>query len=126
MTERYKLLVVDDDEAMIDYLHAKLGERYDIVSTNAPENVLGLARSERPNLILCDINMPGMDGGDVSKALHAHPEVRTVPVLFLTALISPSDLKHTGNLIGGRPAISKQVPIPELEKRIRQLIEQKA
>lgn len=126
MTERYKLLVVDDDEAMIDYLHAKLGDRYDIVSTNAPENVLGLARSERPNLILCDINMPGMDGGDVSKALHAHPEVRTVPVLFLTALISPSDLKHTGNLIGGRPAISKQVAIPELEKRIRQLIEQKA
>jgi len=126
MSERYKLLVVDDDEAMIDYLHAKLGERYDIVSTNAPENVLGLARSEHPNLILCDINMPGMDGGDVSKALHAHPEVRAVPVLFLTALISPSDLKHTGNLIGGRPAISKQVPIPELEKRIRQLIEQKA
>ena len=126
MTERYKLLVVDDDEAMIDYLHAKLGDRYDIVSTNAPENVLGLARSERPNLILCDINMPGMDGGDVSKALHAHPEVRAVPVLFLTALISPSDLKHTGNLIGGRPAISKQVAIPELEKRIRQLIEQKA
>jgi CheY-like chemotaxis protein len=126
MTERYKLLVVDDDEAMIDYLHAKLGDRYDIVSTNAPENVLGLARSERPNLILCDINMPGMDGGDVSKALHAHPEVRSVPVLFLTALISPSELKHTGNLIGGRPAISKQEPVPELEKRIRQLIERKA
>ena len=126
MTERYKLLVVDDDEAMIDYLHAKLGDRYDIVSTNAPENVLGLARSERPNLILCDINMPGMDGGDVSKALHAHPEVRSVPVLFLTALISPSELKHTGNLIGGRPAISKQEPVPELDKRIRQLIERKA
>jgi CheY-like chemotaxis protein len=126
MTERYKLLVVDDDEAMIDYLHAKLGDRYDIVSTNAPENVIGLARSERPNLILCDINMPGMDGGDVSKALHNHPEVRSVPVLFLTALISPSELKHTGNLIGGRPAISKQEPIPELEKRIRQLIEKKA
>jgi len=126
MSERYKLLVVDDDEAMIDYLHAKLGDRYDIVSTNAPENVLGLARSERPNLILCDINMPGMDGADVSKALHAHPEVRTVPVLFLTALISPNELKNTGNLIGGRPAISKQAAIPELEKRIRQLIEKKA
>ena len=126
MTERHKLLVVDDDEAMIDYLHAKLGDRYDIVSTNAPENVLGLARSERPNLILCDINMPGMDGGDVSKALHAHPEVRSVPVLFLTALISPSDLKHTGQQIGGRPAISKQVPLAELVKRIQQLIDEKA
>jgi CheY-like chemotaxis protein len=126
MTERHKLLVVDDDEAMIDYLHAKLGDRYDIVSTNAPENVLGLARSERPSLILCDINMPGMDGADVSKALHAHPEVRTVPVLFLTALISPSELKHTGQQIGGRPAISKQAPLEELAKRIQQLIDRKA
>jgi putative two-component system response regulator len=125
MSERYKLLVVDDDEAMIDYLHAKLGERFDIVSTNAPENVLNLARTERPHLILCDINMPEMDGADVSKALHAHPEVRTVPMLFLTALISPDELKNTGNLIGGRPAISKQAAIPELEKRIRQLIERK-
>jgi CheY-like chemotaxis protein len=126
MSERYKLLVVDDDEAMIDYLHAKLGDRFDIVSTNAPENVLNLARTERPHLILCDINMPEMDGGDVSKALHAHPEVRTVPMLFLTALISPNELKNTGNLIGGRPAISKQAAIPELEKRIVQLIEKKA
>ena len=126
MTERHKLLVVDDDEAMIDYLHAKLGDRYDIVSTNAPENVLGLARSERPNLILCDINMPGMDGGDVSKALHAHPEVRTIPVLFLTALISPSELKQTGQQIGGRAAISKQAPLEDLAKRIQQLIDRKA
>lgn len=126
MTERHKLLIVDDDEAMIDFLHAKLGDRYDIVSTNAPENVLGLARSERPSLILCDINMPGMDGGDVSKALHAHPEVRTVPVLFLTALISPSELQHTGQQIGGRPAISKQAPLEELAKRIQQLIDRKA
>ena len=118
MSKRHKLLVVDDDEAMIDYLHAKLGDRHDIVSTNAPENVLGLARSERPSLILCDINMPGMDGGDVSNALRDHPELRGVPVLFLTALISPSDLKHTGHEIGGRPAISKQVPLEELARRI--------
>ena len=126
MIEKHKLLVVDDDEAMIDYLHAKLGDRYDIVSTNAPEHVLGLARSERPSLILCDINMPGMDGADVSKALHAHPEVHTIPVLFLTALISPSELKQTGQQIGGRPAISKQAPLEDLAKRIQQLIDRKA
>ena len=125
MSERHKLLVVDDDEAMIDYLHAKLGDRYDIVSTNAPENVLGLARSERPSLILCDINMPGMDGGDVSKSLHAHPEVRHVPVLFLTALISPSELNSTGSTIGGRRAVSKQAPLAELISRIDELIARK-
>jgi CheY-like chemotaxis protein len=121
MIERHKLLVVDDDEAVIDYLQAKFGERYDIVSTNAPENVLGLARKERPSLILCDIDMPGMDGGDVSRELYGDDEVRDIPVLFLTGLASPADLKGSGDQIGGRPAISKQAPLAELLKRIESL-----
>ena len=120
------VLVIDDDEAVAWAIAGRLGKDFRVVGLNEPARAVERTCDEKPSLILCDINMPGMDGGDVSKALHAHPEVRTVPVLFLTALISPSDLKHTGNLIGGRPAISKQVPIPELEKRIRQLIEQKA
>lgn len=121
MTGRYKLLIVDDDEAVIDYLRAKLGARYDIVSTNVPENVLGLARKERPSLILCDVDMPGMDGGDVSKQLYADAEVRDIPVLFITALASPADLKNLEHQIGGRPAISKQAPPKELVKRIESL-----
>src|SRR5262249_11862330 len=114
-------LVVDDDEAVIDYLHAKLGAAYDVVSTNAPERVLELARKERPSLILCDIDMPDMDGGDVSKELYADPELRDIPVLFITGLVSPSDLKGKAHQIGGRPAISKQAPLEELAKRIESL-----
>ena len=110
---------IDPDALTVDGIR-------DGMLAEVPVTVLGLARSERPNLILCDINMPGMDGADVSKALHAHPEVRTVPVLFLTALISPSELKQTGQQIGGRPAISKQAPLEELAKRIQQLIDRKA
>lgn len=121
MIDKHKLLVVDDDEAVIDYLHAKLGQSYDIVSTNAPEHVLGLARSERPSLILCDVDMPGMDGGDVSKALFADTEVRDIPVLFVTGLVSSADLKQVGQQIGGRPAISKHAPLAELAKKIELL-----
>jgi CheY-like chemotaxis protein len=121
MIEKHKLLIVDDDEAVIDFLHAKLGERYDIVSTNTPENVLPLARKENPSLILCDVDMPGMDGGDVSKALYGDSELREIPVLFITGLVSPSDMKNVGHQIGGRPAISKQAPQAELLKRIETL-----
>ena len=64
-----KILVVDDDEAVLDYLRAKLGTRYELVATQVPETVMDLARRELPNLILCDIDMPGMDGGDISAAL---------------------------------------------------------
>ena len=121
MIEKHKLLIVDDDDAVIDYLHAALGETYDIVSTNAPEHVVELARKELPSLILCDVDMPGMDGGDVSKELYGDAEVRDIPVLFVTNLVSPTDLKGAGHQIGGRPAISKQAPPEDLVKRIESL-----
>jgi CheY-like chemotaxis protein len=122
MIKKHKLLVVDDDDAIVDYLQAKLGTRYDIVSTNAPESVLRLARKERPNLILCDMDMPGMDGGDVSKELFGDAELRDIPVLFITALVTPTDMKNLGHQIGGRSAISKQAPPEELAHRIDSLI----
>jgi len=123
MIEKHKLLVVDDDDAVVEYLQAKLGTRYDIVSTNAPESVIRIARKERPNLILCDMDMPGMDGGDVSKELYGDAEVRDIPVLFITALVTPADMKNLGHQIGGRSAISKQAPAEELAQRIESLIQ---
>jgi two-component system cell cycle response regulator len=122
MGGRNKLLIVDDDNAVIDYLRAKLSSSYDIVSTTAPESVLAVVRKERPDLILCDVDMPGMDGGDVSKALYADAEARDIPVLFLSALVTPQDMQSLGHQIGGRSAISKQTPPEELAKRIESLI----
>jgi CheY-like chemotaxis protein len=107
---------------VLDFLQAKLGARYDLVSTNAPENVLKLARSEQPQLILCDVDMPEMDGGDLSSALFADEELRDIPLLFLTALASPADLKRLAGQIGGRPAISKSEPVDKLVARIEALI----
>ena len=121
MTKR-KILLVDDDEAALDFLQAKLGSRYDLVSTNAPENVIKLARSHSPNLILCDVDMPEMDGGDLSSALFADEELRDIPVLFLTALASPADLKQLAGQLGGRPAVSKSEPIEKLIGRIEALL----
>jgi putative two-component system response regulator len=122
MISNFKILVVDDDEAVLDYLQAKLGARYDLVATNAPENVMNLARREKPDLILCDVDMPEMDGGDVSKALYADGELEAIPLLFLTALASPEDLKRLSGQLGGRPAISKKAPLDQLVARIQQLL----
>ena len=119
---RRKILLVDDDEAVLDFLQAKLGARYDLVSTNAPENVLTLARSQQPQLILCDVDMPEMDGGDLSSALFADAELRDIPVLFLTALASPQDLKRLAGQLGGRPAVSKSEPVDQLVARIEALL----
>ncbi|HEY3073780.1 MAG TPA: response regulator [Burkholderiales bacterium] len=117
-----KILIVDDDEAVLDFLQAKIGARYDLVATNAPENVLKLAREHQPQLILCDVDMPEMDGGDLSSALFADDELRDIPVLFLTALATPQDLKRLAGQLGGRPAVSKSEPIAKLVERIEALI----
>ena len=121
MIEKHKLLIVDDDDAVIDFLHAKLGNRYDIVSTSTPENVLRLARETAPSLILCDVDMPGMDGGDVSRELSGDAELSDIPVVFLTNLVSPADMQGDGLQIGGRPAISKRAPLAELIRKIESL-----
>jgi CheY-like chemotaxis protein len=121
---KHKILVVDDDEAVLDFMQAKLGARFEIVSTTESEKVLGLASAERPQLILCDIEMPGMDGGDISAAVYGRDDLRDIPVLFLTALVSPDELKIQQDQLGGRPAISKDAPIDQLIARIESLIAQ--
>ena len=114
---RHRLLVVDDDEAVLDYLRAKLGPRYDMTFTESSSKVLQLARSGRPDLILCDIDMPGMDGGDVSAALFADEQTRDIPVLFLSQLVDGGKRE-----VGGRHAIAKSAPVAELVARIDSLL----
>jgi putative two-component system response regulator len=101
---------------VLEYLRAKLGARYELVCINTSEKVLNLARGERPDLILCDIDMPGMDGGDVSAALFADDRTRGIPVLFLSALLSAE------KEVGGRHAIAKSAPLPELVAKIESLL----
>src|SRR5919109_5678452 len=94
MSQRAKILIVDDDELSLEMLQTKLADRYDIVATQTPGNVVGLARETEPDLILCDFDMPEMDGTEVSEALRADDELRLIPFLFLTSLATTADLER--------------------------------
>lgn len=117
-----KILVIDDDEAIVAYLVAKLAQHYELVSTTDPYKAVGLARAERPDLVLCDIDMPGMGGGDVVAALSSDPQTAGIPVMYLTALVSPEETRDMGGNVGGRPGVAKRAPIAELLQRIGELI----
>jgi CheY-like chemotaxis protein len=121
--EQKKILVADDDEAVLDFLQAKLGADYAVIATNAPEHVVALAKKHVPDLIVCDVDMPEMDGGDVSAALWADEETRAIPMLFLTALASPPEIAATKGQIGGRAALSKRSPPAELVARIKAMVD---
>lgn len=87
MTEaRRKILVIEDEEPIRGLVETILrGAGYAVVSTGDPTQAAELARRELPDLILCDIAMPVLDGYGVLKALQADPAAPRFAVVFLTA-----------------------------------------
>ena len=95
MTEASKksqtILVVDDIKENADLLEAILSAEYTIKTASRGSEALEIARTTPPDLILLDIMMPEMDGYDVCMALKADPVTHKIPVIFVTALLSPGD-----------------------------------
>jgi putative two-component system response regulator len=114
MSGRRKVLVVDDDPAVTAYVEAKLSRDFDVVATNDPRHAVRLASAEQPHVILCDIDMPGMSGGDVAAALARDPMTAFIPLVYLTALVSPEEASELEGQVGGRPGVSKRAQLSEL------------
>jgi CheY-like chemotaxis protein len=115
---RKKILVIDDDPAVLKILETKLTSRYYVVSTDKPGQALALARREKPDVVLCDIDMPGMTGGEVAAALSGDRETSAIPFIYLTNLVSPAEAQDLGGQVGGRSGVSKRAPLAELVKLI--------
>lgn len=87
-----KVLIVEDNELNMKLFHDLL-EAHDIdtVQTMEGKNVLELARSEKPDLILMDIQLPEVSGLDVTKWLKADEELKSIPVVAVTAFAMKGD-----------------------------------
>ena len=116
---RSKILVVDDQILNIRLIERKL-EMIDmevISCTNGPE-AIRLATGERPDVILLDIMMAGMNGIEVCQALKNFEETREIPVIFLTALDSREQKVH-GLEAGAADYVTKPFDLDETVARIR-------
>ena len=122
MAARKKILLVDDDEIIVNLLTHRLGGLYDMQGTTNPRAALRMALAEQPDLVLCDIDMPGMSGGDLAYALSRQAGLADIPILYLTAIVSLDEVHDLDGVLGGRPGVSKQAPLPELISRIDALI----
>jgi len=115
-----KILIVDDEKDIVDFFGRILvREGFEVVSTTSASEGLSLADQERPNLILLDINMPDMDGGDVVKFLQLNKKTMGIPVVFLSGLITKEE---EGN-IKGQLYISKSSTKEEIIKKIKTVLE---
>lgn len=108
-----KLLIVDDERGIVDMIQSYFQTQYDILTAYSGQEALKKVAC-KPDLILLDINMPGMDGLTVCQQIREHI---ACPILFLTARIESSD-KIIGFQAGADDYIVKPFDLDELGARI--------
>ena len=113
-----RILVVDDAMENIQILHGALQDEHEVLFALDGAKALALARAQRPDLILLDAVMPGMDGYEVMATLRAEAATADIPVIFVTALKSPEDETRALDA-GAADFIGKPVNAAVVRARVR-------
>jgi two-component system, OmpR family, alkaline phosphatase synthesis response regulator PhoP len=114
-----KILIVDNDHDILELLKLRLENwGYFVIQADNGNEALKIARQEKPNLIILDIAMPGMDGGWVREQLKKMPITEKIPVIFLTCLFTKSEEADFGNLIADQFLLAKPYNPEELHAAI--------
>lgn len=124
--ERACVLVVDDQPANIQLLGMTLGKLgYEVLPASDGSTALKRLTVRRPDLVLLDLLMPGMDGCEVCRRMQAHPEWQDIPVIFLSAA-DDKDLIVRALESGGVDFVTKPFHHAELLSRVRTQLALKA
>ena len=114
-----KILVVDDEEDIVELVRYNLSrEGYQTLSAETGEKALRLARTEKPDLIVLDLMLPGMDGLEVTRAMKGDAELRRIPIVMLTAKGGEPDIV-AGLELGADDYIVKPFSTRVLVARVR-------
>ena len=93
-----KILVADDDQHMRVLLHKRLTSvGYDVILVEDGGECIDAIRKEKPDLIILDVHMPIMDGGDVAAWLKENNDTKNIPVIFLTGLLSKDEEQNVSD-----------------------------
>jgi DNA-binding response OmpR family regulator len=113
-----KILVVDDEDDILQFLELVLREKgYDVVTAASGQEALTRAQIEKPDLVLLDIMMPQMDGWEVLKLLRVDDETADIPVAMLSARTEAKD-RVQGLQEGAIDYICKPFALQELLEKI--------
>ena len=111
MARKKKIMIVDDEESVVKMLKMDLEVTgaYEVRAETKGANVVNTARQFRPNLILLDIMMPDIDGGEVANRIKSDPVLRNTAIVFLTAAVTKEEIASQNSIIGGHPFIAKPI-----------------
>ncbi len=111
-----KILIVDDQKDFTAVTKRTLTD-YEFCEENDSSRALETARTFQPDLILLDVMMPDLDGGDIAAQIRADSKLKDVPIVFLTGMVTPQEAAN-GPMLGGFPFISKPVTRETLVEHI--------
>src|SRR3989442_7486508 len=120
-----RVLIIDDEASFTRLLKLNLHHtgHYTAETVNDPTKALAVARDFSPDVILLDVMMPSMDGGEVAARMQANPKLRETPIVFLTAAVKRNEIASHQGCIGGLPFIAKPIDFQEvvdcIEKQLR-------
>ena len=121
MNDPARILVVDDLPQNIKLLTAILAPRgYAVIGANSGEDALAAIAKERPDLVLLDVVMPGIDGYETCRRMRADPSTRLLPVIMVTA--SGDEEKVQAIEVDADDFVQKPINQPELLARVRSLL----
>ncbi|MBI4342719.1 MAG: response regulator [Candidatus Omnitrophica bacterium] len=111
-----RILIVDDEESLTRVLKYSLEETgtYEVGAENKAGAALATAKTFKPDLILLDVIMPELDGGQLAEQFKADPALHDVPIVFLTAITDKQEVRAHQHLLGGSPFLAKPVELDEV------------
>lgn len=122
---RPKILIVDDEEVNIDVLVGLLKSNYrTVIAMDGEQAFKRLQKHPLPDLILLDVMMPGMDGYEVCRRIKSNPEVKDIPVIFITGKTEEQD-EAEGFRVGAVDYITKPFSPLIVSARVKTHIELK-
>jgi len=120
------ILIIEDEKDILDLVEYHLKQSgFQVLTADDGGAGLKLAVKKRPNLIILDLMLPGMDGKDVCRSLKSNPVTQTIPVLMLTAKAEELD-RVIGFELGADDYVTKPFSPRELVLRIKAILRRKA
>jgi CheY-like chemotaxis protein len=118
--EKKEILIVDDDRVILRTLEKiLLRAGYSVIPLSLGREAVEIAKDRSPDLIILDIMMPDMDGGDVANILKNDPETRDIPIIFLSSLVTKRE-EQSSSRKHGLYFLAKPINRDELLKQIRE------
>jgi two-component system phosphate regulon response regulator PhoB len=119
---RKKILIVDDEPDVADLVAYNLKTKgFDTETVNDPTHSIGVARTMMPDLVILDVMMPEINGIQICRLLRAEPQLKNVPVIFLTAKVEEDD-RVQGLESGADDYICKPFSTNELVLRVQNIL----